>query len=122
MSRNLKKKELIQTRLAANYGGWMYCTSCQKNIGYLCYATYDTIDLQYECMCGSKGSVIIEFEDSKTSVPSNKELILVRNRFCCPEEKSPLITLLARQVKNYQLKITCKACYHQYQKESMENS
>lgn len=43
MARVVKGKELINTRLAANYGGWIYCDGCQENIGYLCYSTYDSI-------------------------------------------------------------------------------
>lgn len=45
MARILKNKELINTRLAANYGGWMYCDKCNENIGYLCYSTYDRLAL-----------------------------------------------------------------------------
>lgn len=41
MSRNTKIKELSHTRLANQYGGWIYCESCGENIGYLCYTTYD---------------------------------------------------------------------------------
>ena len=37
MARVLKNKELINTRLATNYGGWIYCNNCNENIGYLCY-------------------------------------------------------------------------------------
>ncbi len=48
MARTIKSKELTRTRLAANYGGWMYCTECNENIGYLCYATYDKLILHYE--------------------------------------------------------------------------
>ena len=46
MARVLKNKELINTKLAANYGGWVYCTECGENIGYLCYQTYDSIELK----------------------------------------------------------------------------
>ncbi len=61
MARILKNKELVNTRLATNYGGWMYCTNCNKNIGYLCYVTYDRLNLKYECNCGSKRECIIRF-------------------------------------------------------------
>lgn len=45
MARILKEKELVNTRLATNYGGWMYCDKCGENIGYLCYSTYDNYNL-----------------------------------------------------------------------------
>ena len=53
MARVVKNKELLNTRLATNYGGWMYCDKCNENIGYLCYATYDRLELKYKCNCGS---------------------------------------------------------------------
>ena len=56
MARVLKNKELANTRLATSYGGWMYCDKCNENIGYLCYSTYDRLELEYKCNCGSKGS------------------------------------------------------------------
>ena len=43
MARILKNKELVNTKLATNYGGWMYCDTCNENIGYLCYSTYTNV-------------------------------------------------------------------------------
>lgn len=116
MTRVLKNKKLEKTRLAANYGGWMYCDSCNENIGYLCYATYDKLDLKYECLCGSKGSALLEFYDSKIGVNCNKALITIKNRLCCPEDNEPLITILDKKVKNYEMQITCKSCNNLYKK------
>ena len=73
MARIVKTKELLNTRLATNYGGWMYCTNCNKNIGYLCYVTYDEIKFDYECNCGSHGKVYINFEDTK------KDTFVIKN-------------------------------------------
>ncbi len=73
MARSLKNKELINTRLAANYGGWMYCDQCNENIGYLCYSTYDHLELHYQCNCGSKGSAKITFDDSKAGSECDDE-------------------------------------------------
>jgi len=110
MARIIREKELINTRLAANYGGWTYCTECGENIGYLCYATYDKVDFQYECSCKSRGRVMIDFEDSKEGNPCVDALILVKNRLCCPKDQSPLITVLSKKLKSYSLSITCKEC------------
>ena len=117
MARNIKKKELENTRLATNYGGWMYCDKCNEDIGYLCYSTYDKIELKYQCNCGSQGSILIDFEDSKMGQTCKDELILIKNRFCCPEDNQPLITLLNKKIKNYEMKITCKTCNHIYDKK-----
>jgi len=117
MARMLKNKELINTRLATNYGGWMYCDKCNENIGYLCYSTYDRLELKYKCNCGSQGSAILDFEDSKTGQKNHDELILIKNRFCCSKDKEPLITILDKKVNNYEMKITCKSCNKIYRKE-----
>ena len=116
MARVVKNKELINTRLATNYGGWVYCDKCNENIGYLCYATYDKINWQYKCNCGSEGHVAIDFEDSQEGTPCTDELITIKNRFCCLKDEEPLITILDKKVENYHLEITCKACHHIYKK------
>lgn len=116
MSRKIKTKELINTRLATNYGGWMYCDECKENIGYLCYSTYDKLELKYKCKCGSQGKVLIDFEDSKTGSKTEDELELVKNRLCCAKDKEPLITILEKKLNNYEVKITCKACQSMYTK------
>lgn len=117
MARTVKTKELINTRLAANYGGWMYCDKCNENIGYLCYSTYDKLELRYKCNCGSQGSAVIDFEDSTAGQECNDELITIKNRLCCPKDNEPLITILEKKVASYEMKITCKSCNQTYKKE-----
>lgn len=116
MARVLKNKELVNTRLATNYGGWMYCDSCNENIGYLCYSTYDKLELDYTCNCGSKGKAYLEFEDSKAGKDCTDELITIKNRLCCPYDNEPLITILNKKLSDYEMKITCKACENIYRK------
>ncbi len=110
MARVLKTKELVNTRLATNYGGWMYCNTCNENIGYLCYSTYDKLELKFKCKCKSEGSILIEFDDSRVGENSEAELIKIKNRFCCPKDNEPLITLLDKKILEYEMKITCKSC------------
>lgn len=117
MARTLKNKELVNTRLATNYGGWMYCTKCNENIGYLCYSTYDKLKLNYQCNCGSIGSALLDFEDSKTGTNCDEELVTIKNRLCCPEGEDPLITLLDKKLSSYEMEITCKNCNKIYKKE-----
>ncbi len=116
MARVLKTKELINTRLATNYGGWMYCDKCNENIGYLCYSTYDRLELKYKCNCGSEGSAVLDFEDSNVGGFSDQDLSIVKTRFCCPKDSEPLITILDKKVSSYEMKITCKACGSIYKK------
>lgn len=116
MARTVKNKELVNTKLATNYGGWMYCDNCNENIGYLCYSTYDKIELNYTCNCGSKGSLLIDFQDSTTGQTCDNELIIIKNRLCCPKDQKPLITILEKKLANYELKITCQSCTNIYTK------
>lgn len=116
MPRTTKDKALINTRLATNYGGWMYCDKCQENIGYLCYATYDDITLDYQCLCGNKGQIHINFTDSENGTPCTDELTIIKNRLCCADDHSPLITILKKKLANYNLNITCKSCHKIYQR------
>lgn len=117
MARVLKSKELVNTKLATNYGGWMYCDKCSENIGYLCYSTYDRLELKYKCNCGSQGSALLDFEDSNIGKNCNDELLIIKNRFCCPKDNEPLITILEKKVASYEMKITCKSCNKTYKKE-----
>lgn len=118
MGRVLKNKDLKNTRLATNYGGWMYCTNCNQNIGYLCYSTYDSLELDYVCNCGSSGHAFLDFQDSTVGSSSNQDMIIVKNRFCCPLDQSPLITILKDKVQSYNLSITCKSCGKVYKEEN----
>jgi len=117
MARVLKDKELVNTRLATSYGGWVYCDKCNENIGYLCYSTYDKLELRYKCNCGSEGRALLDFEDSKMGKKCDDELILIKNRLCCPSDNEPLITILDKKVSSYNLNITCKSCENIYKKE-----
>lgn len=114
MARVLKNKELVNTRLAANYGGWMYCDKCNENIGYLCYSTYDKLELKYQCSCGSQGSALLDFEDSNEGQTCDDELVVIKNRYCCAHDNEPLITILDKKLTDYEMKITCKACGNIY--------
>jgi len=116
MARVLKSKELVHTRLATNYGGWIYCDKCGENIGYLCYSTYDRLELEYRCSCKSQGKVLLDFVDSRVGCDSCNELVTVKNRLCCPEDMEPLITILEKKVVRYEVKITCKSCGNIYTK------
>ena len=117
MSRIIKNKELVNTKLATNYGGWIYCDNCNKNIGYLCYVTYDRVNFTYECNCGSSGKAFLDFEDSKEGYRCNQEFIKIKNRLCCSFDESPLITVLDKNLKNYKLEINCKSCNKIYTME-----
>lgn len=116
MSRIPKYKELKNTQLANAYGGWMYCEGCSKTIGYLCYVTYDLFKLEYRCKCGNNGGVDVAFE-SDTARIAEQPLVTLKNRFCCPTDESPLVTILTKNLDAYKYEVVCKACNTKYREE-----
>lgn len=117
MVRTLKYKELIKTRLANTYGGWIYCEGCNKTIGYLCYVTYNRFKMDYKCKCGSEGSAHLIFENEDTSKNAEQKMFTSKNRLCCPADESPLITILAKNLDTYKCEIVCKSCNVKYLEE-----
>lgn len=63
------------------------------------------------------GSALLDFEDSKEGSFCEEQLITLKNRLCCPEDESPLITMLSKNVKNYEFEITCKSCNKIYKRK-----
>ena len=113
MARTPITKELVNSRLLKEYASWIYCTECNKTVAYLCYVTYDNFAFEYECSCGSKGSVHIEFEHTPMK-QSEQPLELIKNRLCCPVDKSPLVTFVDKNLKAYSYSIGCKECQNTY--------
>jgi uncharacterized protein YbaR (Trm112 family) len=46
-------------------------------------------------------------------------LITIKNRLCCPEDKSPLVTIQEKKLDVYKLEVSCKACNTKYQVEKV---
>jgi hypothetical protein len=114
MARKPCKKELVHSRIASGYGGWIYCDQCGENIGYLCYVTYDHFMLEYKCKCGGSGYIYIAFDDVKDAQESDEQLIGIKNRLCCPKDQSPLLTILEKKLTSYQYEIECVGCKTKY--------
>ena len=116
MSRIPIHKNLINARLASGYGGWMYCTGCNKTIAYLCYVTYGSFKFQFTCKCGETGSVDIAFEEIKETEFSDKPPVVIKNRLCCANDSSPLVTFVEKNLDKYSYELVCKACQQIYKK------
>lgn len=110
MARKLNRKEVEKARLLKEYASWVYCTQCNNTVAYLCYVTYDLFDFSFTCNCGSKGHVHLEFEPTQQKKKSNLELIEIKNRLCCPNDQSPLITIVEKNVTDYHYEIDCNTC------------
>lgn len=114
MARKPSCKELKNTRLLKEYASWIYCESCNKTVAYLCYVTYDSFDFTYTCGCGGSGYVHIEFERENDVSKSTEPLIDIKNRLCCPEDKSPLVTFVEKNLKTCNCSVVCKECGVEY--------
>ena len=110
MSRAPKTKILIRTRLGSKYGSWFYCENCGKSIGYLCYVTYDSFKFNYRCKCGGQGSMHIDFQDVSSQNTEDRNLIVIKNRRCCPIDNSPLFTILENNLDSYHYEVACNKC------------
>ena len=113
MARKPTRKELHCSRLLKDYASWIYCEGCGKTVAYLCYVTYDAFDFEYTCNCGSCGSVRIEFEH-ETATKSDMPLVALKNRLCCPQDASPLLTLVEKNLASARFSVVCNSCNTEY--------
>lgn len=113
MARKPSKKVLDNARLLKEYASWIYCTHCNKTVAYLCYVTYDNFNFKFECNCGSKGSVEISF-DEIVSEKSTLPLVSVKNRLCCPNDESALLTIVEKNIKSCDCSIACVCCKNEF--------
>ena len=113
MARKPIHKETKNSRLLKEYASWIYCTTCNKTVAYLCYVTYNSFEFDYSCNCGSHGAVSIQFEHDPP-VKSSKALILVKNRLCCPKDNAPLFSVIEKNIKTYSIRVVCSACNTEY--------
>ncbi len=109
-SKKVIEKTLINSKLLKNYASWMYCEKCNNTVGYLCYTTYNSFKFEFECKCGNKGVVKISLEERNDTYESDVPLNIVKNRFCCPKDDSPLFSVVYKNVKNYRYSLTCRNC------------
>lgn len=114
MARILQTKRLNHTRLLKEYASWIYCTGCNRTVAYLCYVTYDVFDFHFTCDCGCEGSVYLDFNREKPTVPTDDRLVMQKNRLCCPADGSPLVTFVEKNLKCYSYHVVCADCGRQY--------
>lgn len=110
MSRMPITKQLINTKLLHEYGGWIYCSGCDKPIGNLCYVTYDRFQFNYKCKCGGSGSVSLSFAEEHSASECREPLLLIKNRWCCPCDQSPLFSVVAKNLSSYHFEVVCREC------------
>lgn len=110
MAQKIRYKKISNTTLANEYGGWIYCNGCGNTIGYLCYVTYGRFCFRYHCRCGNEGSIFIEKDDAaEEKLTGGKEPVIIKNRFCCTEDSSPLVTILSKKWNTIPLTLSAKS-------------
>lgn len=114
LARTFSRKKLTNTTLLKEYASWIYCENCNETIGYLCYTSYEKIEFDYECSCGNKGDLLIDFSTIAQPKSSKNNLKMKGNRLCCPLDDSPLITVLDKKLASFSYQIVCNNCEHLY--------
>lgn len=109
------KKEITNGRMLKNNGSWLYCGKCNNTVGYLCYSTYQQFQFHFKCKCGNLGSFSLSYQTEANTMKSNQELLLNKNRWCCPNDESPLFTIVDKNIENSTYKVTCNKCLTEYQ-------
>lgn len=112
-------KILKNTRMLKNYGSWIYCDSCNKTVAYLCYTTYEYFKFTYECNCKNKGFLEIGKKEPNHKTPK-KNLLINKGRLCCPNDNSPLFSIVDKNIKKYKFEFTCKNCRTIYNEKNLQ--
>ena len=113
--REIERKE-ENCRLLKSYGSWLYCSNCNKTVAYICYSTYRWIEIQFECTCGAKGIVTLKEKDCQIpdKIISEKQLTLKNNRYCCSNDQDPIFSVVLKQIKFVEYKVSCLKCKNEY--------
>lgn len=109
-------KEIKNGRLLKNNGSWMYCNKCNKTVGYLCYTTYQDFKFDFECKCGNCGSFRLKYNTENDFSKSKEQLKTLKNRLCCPNDNSPLFTIVEKNIEKVEYSVICKKCKTEYSK------
>lgn len=110
------KKVVLNGHMLKNTGSWLYCDKCNKTIGYLCYTTYQDFDFKFHCKCGNSGSFHLEYKTKNKASDSSIELEKKKNRLCCPNDGSPLFTIVEKNIENCSYTVVCNKCYSKFSK------
>lgn len=110
------KRTIDNGKMLKNSGSWMYCSQCGNTVGYLCYTTYTSFRLTSVCICGATNCFELAYEKVNKSAV-NTPLLTVKNRLCCPEDRSPLFSVSRKNLKDYTCEVVCNKCGIKYHSE-----
>ncbi len=107
-------KEIENGRLLKNNRSWMYCDKCNKTVGYLVYSTYQKFKFEFDCKCGNKGSFKLGYKTNLPIKSSSDKLKVNETRLCCPNDDSPLFTIVEKNIEKVKYSMTCKKCLTEF--------
>ena len=97
-----------------NTGSWLYCDQCDKTVGYLCYSTYQSFLFEFDCKCGSSGSLNLNYDAQNSVVESSVGLEKIKNRLCCPNDEAPLFSIVYKHIEAYSYSVVCNKYLSRY--------
>lgn len=113
----ISKTIILNGRLLKKNGSWMYCNKCNNTVGYLCYTTYQYYKFKFTCTCGNVGIFELGERVVSTQEGEKKALLLHKNRLCCPNDDSPLFSVVGKNLRRYDYEVICKKCISCYKSE-----
>lgn len=106
-------------RMLKNTGSWLYCGSCDRTVAYLCYTTYLFFRFRFNCLCGSSGEFDLSYEGAPEGKEADKDLYEARGgRLCCPDDGSPLFTIVHKHLESCEYTVCCRKCGSVYGRQS----
>ncbi len=61
----------------------------------------------------------LAFRDVSSAAPTTRPLITIKNRLCCPNDQSPLFSVLEKKLNSYQYEVVCNNCGTKYMEEKV---
>jgi len=107
----------VGTRMLKNNGSWIYCDDCNNTVAYLCYSHYDYFKYDYKCNCGNHGSIEVGSKEQTRYKPQLSELEVIRKRMRCPNDDSPLFSIVDKNIERFEYEVICKKCGHVYKEK-----
>ncbi len=115
------EKDIENGRILKNNGSWMYCGECNKTVGYLVYTTYQNFKYNFTCKCGNKGFFNLKYETDLPIESSSAKLKVIKNRLCCPNDDSPLFSIVQSNIQRVEYSVVCKKCSTHYSAQCLHS-
>ena len=106
----------LGTRIAHDNGSRIYCSQCGNAVAVLSDSHSDYFKYHYKCNCGNQGSIELGHKAKEDLFEMDSALEITRKRMRCPNDDSPLLSILDKNVERFEYEVICKTCggaYHE---------